>query len=146
MIVSERKRLIKSSEDIVAVIRGILRVESDIDRDKEHFWTIGLNNGNIIRFIELVSLGIVNMVVVHPRETFRLAIQKGVSSIIVCHNHPSGDIEPSKNDVSAFERLQKAGEILAIPLLDFLIISGDDYMSLKDNKRRKLCLIGVSVV
>ena len=89
MIVSERNEKILDSKDVVKIFKAVLDSESEIDRNKEHFWVCGLNNRNVIVYIELVSLGVLNQSLVHPREVFRLAITKGVGSIICCHNHPS---------------------------------------------------------
>lgn len=68
------------------VFQRILKVECGVDRDKEHFWSIGLNTRNSIKYIELVSLGSLNSSIVHPREVFRLAIIHAVSSVILIHN------------------------------------------------------------
>jgi len=71
------------------VLRRILKRECAADRDKEHFWAIGLSTRNNIRYVELVSLGILNASLVHCRELFRTAITKGgISALIVSHNHP----------------------------------------------------------
>jgi DNA repair protein RadC len=134
MIIRENTRQkISSAAEVTAVLSAILKTESEIDRDKEHLWVIGLNAKNAIKFIDLVSLGTLTNALIHPREVFRLAVQKGVCSLIAGHNHPSGDPEPSRDDIAVTERLKDAGAILGIALLDHVII-GDDgrYESLKE--------------
>lgn len=109
-------------------------LESDIaeeDREKEHFWVIGLNQKNSLKYLECVSIGTMTGSVIHPREVFRQAIVKCAASIIAGHNHPSGCTEPSNEDIEITEKLKQAGDIVGISLLDHVII-GDcgSYLSL----------------
>lgn len=129
--VSEKIQL-DSPKKVVEILQKVLKSEDLIDQEKEHFWVIGLNNRNIIKYLELISLGILNANLVHPREVFRLAIMKGVASIIVSHNHPSGDPEPSEDDLEITKRLKKSGEILGIEVLDHLIITNKRFYSFKE--------------
>jgi DNA repair protein RadC len=92
LINNSEKKKIKSAKDIAEILQKILSTESEIDQDKEHFWSIGLTAGNNIKYIELVTLGILNASLAAPREVFGLAIQKRVCNIITAHNHPSGNI------------------------------------------------------
>lgn len=80
----------------------------------------------------MVSTGSLTASVVHPREVYKIAIQKSAYSIIVLHNHPSGDPSPSKEDIQITERLKKVGELIGIPLLDHIIIGDGIYRSLKE--------------
>lgn len=131
MILREKLDLkINDAVKVADLLRDLLNLESEIDRDKEHFWVIGLNAKSKVLFIDLVSLGSLTTAVVQPREVFRLAILKGVASIIVGHNHPSGDPEPSQEDIALTKRLKQSGDILCIPLLDHVIIGGSEYVSL----------------
>ena len=117
---------------LAEVMSSILRGEDDIDRDKEHFWVIGLSVKLSILYIELVSLGTLSAALIHPRETYRRAIAKGVASIACVHNHPSGDLEPSSNDLQVTEQLRAAGEIVGIKLIDHIIITNEgEFMSIK---------------
>lgn len=127
----KNKPKVTDASVIANIIQDILITENEIDQSKEHFWSIGLNCRNRIEYIELVSLGTLTNGLIHPRETYRLAVMKGVASIIVCHNHPSGETEPSREDILITERLKNAGDILGIKLLDHIIITGDSYLSLK---------------
>jgi DNA repair protein RadC len=137
MIIKTEKIVYKeitNPQDIAEILKKILKSEDPIDQDKEHFWSIGLNNRNQIVYIELVSLGTLNSSLVHPRETFRLAIMKGVASIMVAHNHPSGDTTPSMEDILLTKRLNEAGKIIGIDLIDHIIISKTSFISFKEKK------------
>ncbi len=121
---AENKNSIRAAQDVAEIFDTILKSEDEIDREKEHFWVIGLDAQNIIKYIELVSLGTLNSCLVHPREVFRLAILKAVAGIIILHNHPSGNVSPSNEDINVKERIKQAGEIIGITLMDSIIISG----------------------
>lgn len=134
MVIKENLPIaITNGGQVVRILRNILDTESQIDQDKEHFWSFGLDVKNRVKYVELVSLGTLNNSIVHSRETFRLAILKGVSSIIVAHNHPSGDPTPSKDDIAVTEKLRKSGEIIGIKLLDHIIIGKENFVSMLDS-------------
>jgi len=135
MIIKECKRgeLLSSSKAVSDLLKNILNMESEIDQDREHFWVIGLNAKNRLLFIDLASLGVLTGSLVSPMNVFRLAISRGVASVIVGHNHPSGDPTPSRDDIAVTERLKKAGEILGVTLLDHVIIGSDEqFVSLRE--------------
>jgi len=114
---------------VVEIFRDILKSEDETDQDKEHFWGMGLNTKNRVLYIELISLGSLTESVVHPREVFKSAIMKNTVNLIFCHNHPSGDPEPSKNDIDITKRLKEGAEILGFKVLDHIIISENNYFS-----------------
>jgi DNA repair protein RadC len=116
---------ITAPQTVSKLFEAILNTENSIDQDKEHFWVIGLNNRHSIKYIELVSLGTLSATLVHPREVYRMAIAQGVQSIILVHNHPSGNAEPSDEDYKITRRLQDAGKIIGIEVLDHVIIGYD---------------------
>jgi len=99
---------------------------------KEVFKVFLLDSNNAVISSEIVSIGTLNMSVIHPREIFKLAIIKSANSIILAHNHPSGNVEPSKEDMEITQRLREAGELIGIRILDHVIVSGklDKYMSI----------------
>jgi DNA repair protein RadC len=134
MMCKIKTRKAVSRPDIVAFILGsVLKSEGTVDRDKEHFWTIGLNTRNVVKYVELVSLGTINASIVHPREVFRTAIYKAVTSIVIGHNHPSGNPEPSEEDLKLTRRLVEAGKVVGIDVLDHTIIgSGGQFYSFKE--------------
>ena len=129
MILTEKKKRITNSQDIADIMQAILKAEHEMDVMKEHFWVIGMNNKNVIQYIELVSLGNLTSSVVSPREVFRFAISKAVASIILCHNHPAGDALPSKEDANVTKRLLECGDILGIKVLDHIIIGRETHYS-----------------
>jgi len=130
----EKKSKVTSSKDVAKIFSDILAAEDEIDRDKEHFWVAGLSNANRVVYVELVTLGLLNQTLIAPREVFRLAVMRGVARIMAVHNHPSGTVRPSPEDVSAMKTLKNAGTILGIKLLDFIIITdGNAYWSASDD-------------
>lgn len=101
---------------------------------KENFYILLLNTKNGIISRELISQGTLNGSLVHPREVFKPAIKKSANSIILVHNHPSGNTKPSEDDILITNRLVKAGNILGIKVLDHLIIGDGDFFSFKERK------------
>jgi DNA repair protein RadC len=110
-------------------MQQILLREHKIDQNREHFWVIGLENNNRILFIELISLGSVNSTIAEPMEVFSLALQKRAVKIILCHNHPSGELEASDLDRDITDRLIQVGKIVKTPVIDHLIISEQGFLS-----------------
>jgi len=100
---------------------------------KEHFIILYLDIKNQIIRRETISIGNLNMSIVHPREVFEPAITSLAGQIIISHNHPSGDVRPSFEDRAMTKRLVKAGEILGIELLDHVIVSTDSFFSFKEH-------------
>ncbi len=98
----------------------------------ENFFSILLNTKNEVINIKTVSIGTVNKVIVHPRDVYSDAIKNMASSIIVAHNHPSGDSRPSREDIEITKRLMYVGEIVGIKLLDHIVIGNGNYTSLKE--------------
>ena len=88
-----------------------------------------LDSWQRINLVELVTIGVLTHTTIHPRETFRRAIAHGSASIIIAHNHPSGEVDPSTDDVLATRKLQDAGAVLGIPLLDHVIFSETSFYS-----------------
>jgi len=99
---------------------------------KEYFKIIMLDTKNQVISIEDISMGSLNASIVHPREVFIGAIKRSSASIILVHNHPSGDPTPSKEDINITKRLSEAGDILGIKILDHLIVAESKYVSLKE--------------
>ena len=99
---------------------------------QEHFAALFLNTRNGLIGWREISRGTLNANLVHPRETFAPAVQLMAAAIIVAHNHPSGVTDPSKEDIEMTKRLQEAGKLLGIELVDHLIVSEDNFTSLKE--------------
>src|SRR4051812_40005169 len=119
--------------DVATVFQDLLKLEDKIDQEKEHFYVMHLNGRQQIKLVELVVIGTLTEAMVHPRETFRRAVIEGSASIIIAHNHPSGDVTPSDNDLTFTRRIREAGEILSIPLLDHIVFSTSSYYSFQSN-------------
>ena len=105
----------------------------DLDQDVEHFAVLSLDAKNRARGYKVIAQGTATACLVHPREVFRAALSLGAVTLIVVHNHPSGDPTPSQEDITLTARLVEAGQILGIPVVDHLILgSGSAYVSLRD--------------
>ncbi len=103
---------------------------------KEQFRGLYLNTRNRLIHDEVISMGSLNLSVVHPREVFRPAVEYGAAAMILAHNHPSGDPEPSDEDIRITKQLTEAGKLMEIEVLDHLIIGEEKFTSLKE---RGLC-------
>ena len=100
--------------------------------DREVFLSLLLDSRGRVIGMHEISVGSLNNSLVHPRETFKAAILCNAATMIIAHCHPSGDLEPSKEDELVTERLMLAGELMGIPVLDHLIISDTNFISLKE--------------
>lgn len=100
------------------------------DRKQERFLCCTLNGAHDVIAVRLVTLGLVNRTIIHPREIFSEAVADRASAIFVAHNHPSGRLDPSPEDLDITERLRQAGDILGIPLVDHLVFSHEAFHSM----------------
>lgn len=121
--------VIRNPEDAAGLVRAELRYEP-----QEHFKVLLLDSKNYVLKVLTVTVGTLNSSLVHPREVFRPAITQAAASIILAHNHPSGDPTPSSEDLQVTRQLVEAGRILGIEVLDHIIIGGTDYVSLKERR------------
>ena len=133
-LTKEQKIKVANSEDVFSIMREVLKRENRLSRQKEHFWVVGLNVNNVIAYIELVALGSVSKIIVKPVEVFSFAVAKKCESVILVHNHPSGDLTPSKADIDLTKKLVNGSKFLEIKVLDHLIISTKEYLSFVDKK------------
>ncbi|TJX62511.1 JAB domain-containing protein [Soehngenia saccharolytica] len=101
---------------------------------KEYFNIVLLDTKNQVISVENISIGSLNSSIVHPREVFKEAIKKSSNSIILAHNHPSGDVTPSNEDIAITNRLIEAGEIIGIKVIDHIIVGNENYLSMKEKK------------
>lgn len=120
---------ITSPQDIADIFIPILR-----DEVKEKFMVVCLNSANKVIKYETISVGNLNSSVVHPREIFKVAIDNNSASIILIHNHPSGNPEPSNEDIRITKKLVESGKILEIPVFDHVIIAGETYTSFVEKR------------
>lgn len=131
----DSKLRIKSAEDTAKVFRDLLMLEDAIEQDKEHFYVMLLDIRSRIKMVEVVFVGTLTSSLVHPRETFRRAIAEGAASIIIAHNHPSGEADPSDEDTKVTKQMFEAGQVLGITMLDHIVFSSDGYFSFRENRK-----------
>lgn len=117
-------RKITSPEEIASVFIPLLR-----DEQKEKFIVVCLNSSNKIIKYEIISVGNLNSSIVHPREVFRTAIENNSASVLLIHNHPSGNPEPSAEDITITKKLKESGTIIGIPVVDHIIVASNKYLS-----------------
>jgi DNA repair protein RadC len=121
-------RKINSPRDAVEIGKRFLQ-----DSDREQLLVCCLDTKNQPVSLNVVSVGSLNSSIVHPREVFKVAILSNAASIILYHNHPSGDPSPSSEDISITNRLKECGKLIGIELIDHIIIGSEDkYCSLKE--------------
>jgi DNA repair protein RadC len=118
---------INSPEDAVEEVKEIR------ESKKEHFVALYLNARKKLIHKEIISVGILDAALVHPREVFEPAVRELASQVIIVHNHPSGNSEPSEEDKEITKRIKEAGNLLGIELNDHLIITKKDYFSFSDS-------------
>ncbi|MFU1792574.1 JAB domain-containing protein [Paenibacillus azoreducens] len=133
-------RLVREKTSILYPQRRIYRAADAADLflqflgdfDREAFCILTLDTKNQPTAIHMVSCGTLNASLVHPRETYKLAILANAASIIGCHNHPSGDPTPSSEDVEITKRIRDAGLLMGIELLDHIVLGEGNFVSLKE--------------
>ncbi len=131
-LTKEQKIQVLNSRDIFLVMQQILLRENKIGRSKEHFWVVCLSNSNRILLIELISLGNAKKSIVDPTEIFSFALQKRAVKVIMVHNHPGGDLQPSPDDEDITDRMYQVGLFLDVPVIDHIILSETGYYSFTD--------------
>jgi DNA repair protein RadC len=124
---SEERYVIRSPEDVAQYMMDEMR-----QLNQEHFVVLYLNTKNQVLHKETIFIGSLNASIVHPREIFREAFRFSAASIVCLHNHPSGDPEPSQQDIEVTQRLVESGKMLGIALLDHVIIGDRRFYSLKE--------------
>ncbi len=130
-----RRRIKPEGAKIVTPADLLPHIRHYADRKQEHFLCAGINGANEILNIRVVSIGLIDRSPVHPREVFADALSDRAAAVIVAHNHPSGGVEPSQNDINITAQLKAAGEIVGIELLDHIIFNRTGYFSfLEDGK------------
>ena len=128
-----QKKILQRPSDVYPIMKEILLRDNAIDRNREHFWAVGLAQNLLLQYVELISLGGTKGTMVEPMNVFRLAVMKGSARIILVHNHPSGQLEPSELDKNLTDRLYQVGKILDVAVDDHLIISTESYYSFSNS-------------
>lgn len=114
---------------IVPMMQQVLKRENKRSQKKEHFWVIGLSNHHQLLYLELVALGNIDSVAVNPSEVLEQAAAKGAMKLVLVHNHPSGNPQPSQEDQLITDRLIQAAKLLRKQILDHIIITPTGYFS-----------------
>lgn len=122
-----RRYVIRRGKEVFEYLQSTV---SDLDR--EHFCILHLNSRNEVIGREVVSIGSLDATIVHPREIFKNSIKKSAASIVLVHNHPSGNPAPSDDDLSITRRLVEAGRLLGIGVLDHVIIARGSFVSVRE--------------
>ena len=125
--VSADRNVVKSPEDVHQILQCYFG-----DLPNEHFVAVLLNTKNHVIAITPISIGSLNASIVHPRELFQRAILANCASVILAHNHPSGDPTPSSEDIELTRRLAEAGKLLDIAVLDHIVVGENCFVSLKE--------------
>lgn len=124
-----KKIALDSSQAAIAFLKEKIGKEK-----KEHFYMLALDSRNNLLTMSNISVGTLDASLVHPREVFKGAIQATAAKVIIAHNHPSGDPEPSEGDLMITQKLVDAGKILEIEVADHIVVTGNDYVSFKERK------------
>ncbi len=128
----------KSSEIIIKNSQDVLSLTYDLkDKKKEYLVCLYLNARNILLKKEIVSIGLLDKALLHPREIFYPATELNAASVILIHNHPSGDSSPSEKDSQIVEKIVQAGEIMGIPVVDFIILSENNHYSFYERLKKQ---------
>ena len=124
------KRLKADSEESIVRAGDIYKLSFNIAKKRqEHFMLITLNGASCVIKKRIIFVGTINQSLVHPREIFHHAIKDRAASIVLVHNHPSGDTNPSKDDIESTLKIKKIGELIGIEVLEHLIVSPNGYFS-----------------
>jgi DNA repair protein RadC len=123
---SAKAQVIKNARDILPLVSFLA------GKRQEHFVALNLNGGNRVLSTCVVSIGLVDQSLVHPREVFSEAVRERAARVIVCHNHPGGALAPSEEDIGVTRSLVKASRVLGIALLDHVIVSDEGYFSFRE--------------
>lgn len=124
---SAKKIAITDPQHVVDLFRNQLGAA-----DREEMWLVLLDACNGLIGIHQVSMGTVDACLLHPREVFKAAILANACGLILCHNHPSGSVEPSSTDIETTHNLVEAGKLFGIPVLDHIIVGGSSHCSLRE--------------
>ncbi len=122
-----QKKKIMASRDVFEFFQDVL-----VGKSYEEFWILMMNQANHIIKKQNISEGGISGTIADPRKIFKFALEHKATAIILCHNHPSGNVKPSGNDIDLTRKMKEAGKVLSIPVLDHIIISDEKYYSFAD--------------
>ena len=128
-----RRRVFKNGNTISTPHDIFLEIKHYATREQEQFIVIVLNGAHEVLNIFTATIGLVNRALIHPREVFSDAIARRATAVVLAHNHPSGILDPSREDIATTTRLSESGEILGIKVIDHIIFSTKSYFSFKEH-------------
>ena len=126
-------RRVSAPIDIHSILKDYFALVDEIDRDKEHFFCFLLDSRNRVKIADLISVGILNASLAHPREVYTRAVKYRCSTVVVAHNHPSGNADPSDSDIEITKKLVSAGHIIGIELIDHIIYTDETVYSFREH-------------
>lgn len=132
--VAQKKMVIKRTADIAAVLHETLQRKSSLRQHYEYLWVVGLNNANKLQFMEITALGRFNVENTSPAAIFQRVIQKKATKLVLVQYNPRGNLMPLPDDRDMAIRMVKAGELLGIGVIDYLIISEKEYLSFAEKE------------
>lgn len=129
-----QKTLIQSSEDLARIMKQILLRENKLSRQREHVWTIGLDENFKMLYVELIAFGIPAKDKVQPMEIYKLPLQKDAKYLYICHNRKTDDMSAKADDKALTDRMIQVGNIVGITVFDHIVINSktDDFLSYHD--------------
>jgi DNA repair protein RadC len=133
IILKDCKLKVCDAPSVASLLQGWLNAQDEIERDKEHGIVIVLSVRQRLLLVEVVGVGILDALLLHPREVFRRAITVGGASVIVAHNHPGLECEPSGEDITCTERLRAAGTLIGIAVIDHIIFTPSEFYSFREH-------------
>jgi DNA repair protein RadC len=122
---------VEQNSDIITAEQAHAKISKFISNDAEELWALALSPRKKLIKSKMIFRGTVDACLVHPRDIFRFACKENASSLIVVHNHPSGDLTPSLEDLDFTRKLLAAGALMEIPVLDHLIVNQDEFISIR---------------
>lgn len=126
-----KRHIVKDAEPLRSVHDLLARLDDIRTRQQEHVTCLSLDGGQRLLAQRTISIGTLDTAIAHPREVFADAIADRAASVVVAHNHPSGDVRPSKKDIELTQQLAAAGQLIGVPLRDHLIVSKSGYFSFR---------------
>jgi len=133
IILKDANLKVASSDNVAALLQKWIAELDEVDRNKEYFFTVLFDTRNKLKVVDVISVGTVNASLVHPREVYKRAILESAVWLLIAHNHPSGNSEPSNEDLKVTERIVNAGGIIGIELQDHIILGSGQYYSFREN-------------
>ena len=132
-VLEDQKIKIYSPRDLFPIMREILLRDDKYDQNKEHFWCVALAHNSVLKYVELISLGTLYQSIVEPMDVFSWAIHKQAAMLVLVHNHPSSELNPTPADLDLTDNLIQVGRVVRIPVVEHLIITTEGFYSFESS-------------